>query len=235
VILAVVGVLFLSQSQEDGLSAFQKAKAEWYLKERLPCLGCHELDGQGGRVGPSLSGLGDTRTREYVASMIGNPQGTIPGTIMPKVPMPPTWLDLISRYLAERSPSPGGRGGQGVRTPEGRGRLGVRTPEPPAGDTAAALYGRFCSACHGERGRGDGYNARFLPVKPTAHADGKYMSTRSDDALFDAVHAGGYVMNRSHHMPPFGETLTRQQIWGLVRHMRALCRCAGPAWSRDAR
>jgi mono/diheme cytochrome c family protein len=59
------------------------------------------------------------------------------------------------------------------------------------------------------------------------------MSTRSDDALFDAISAGGYVMNRSNRMPPFGQTLTREQIWGLVRQLRVLCGCEGPAWSRD--
>jgi hypothetical protein len=59
------------------------------------------------------------------------------------------------------------------------------------------------------------------------------MARRPDDALYDAIHAGGYIMNRSQAMPPFGEMLTRGQIRSLVRHLRALCRCEGPAWSRD--
>jgi len=62
-----------------------------------------------------------------------------------------------------------------------------------------------------------------------------YMSGRSDDALFDAIYAGGYVMNRSNRMPPFGQTLAREQIWSLVRYLRGLCRCQGPTWSRDNR
>jgi mono/diheme cytochrome c family protein len=58
------------------------------------------------------------------------------------------------------------------------------------------------------------------------------MSERSDDALFDTIFAGGYVMNRSNFMPPFGLTLSRDQIWSLVRYIRTLCACEGPAWSR---
>ena len=61
------------------------------------------------------------------------------------------------------------------------------------------------------------------------------MSRRSDDMLFDAIAAGGAVLNRSPRMPPFGETLSREEIRGLVRHIRALCRCEGPAWSRGTR
>jgi hypothetical protein len=59
------------------------------------------------------------------------------------------------------------------------------------------------------------------------------MARRSDDALFDTIFSGGYIMNRSNFMPPFGATLTRDEIRGLVGHIRTLCRCQGPAWSRD--
>lgn len=205
------------------LSAFQMAKAEALLRNRLPCLGCHELGGEGGQIGPSLSQLRNSRTPDYIYSVIRDPQGTFPQTIMPRVPLPPATLDLIARYLAQREPT----------TPRQR----RAAPEPAAAladpTDAPALYGRYCAPCHGVSGRGDGYNASFLPVRPTVHADSAYMSRRSDDALFDATFGGGYIMNRSNRMPPFGHTLTRAQIWTLVRYLRTLCRCDGPAWSRD--
>jgi mono/diheme cytochrome c family protein len=100
--------------------------------------------------------------------------------------------------------------------------------------TPAAVYARRCAPCHGARGGGDGPNARFLPVRPTAHADSALMSARSDDELFDTIFAGGYVMNRSNRMPPFGETLSRAEIWALVRYVRTLCRCQQPAWARGS-
>ena len=205
------------------LSAFQKAKAEALLRDRLPCLGCHELGGEGGQVGPSLSALRDTRTPDYIYAVIRDPQATVPQTIMPRVALPPATLTLIASYLAQRAPT----------TPRQR----RATPQPAVGSGAAgsapALYGRYCSPCHGVDGRGDGFNAQFLPVRPTVHADSAYMSRRSDDALFDATFGGGYIMNRSNRMPPFGHTLSRSQIWELVRYLRTLCRCEGPAWSRD--
>ncbi len=206
------------------LSAFQKTKAESLLRDRLPCLGCHELGGEGGQIGPSLSEMQRTRTPEYIYSIIKDPQGAFPGTVMPRVPLPEATVALIASYLAQRAPT----------SPRARAAAPGSPAPPPGSGDAPALYGRYCASCHGVAGRGDGVNAKFLPVRPTAHADSAYMSRRSDDALFDAIAGGGYIMNRSNRMPPFGESLTRAQIRDLVRYMRTLCHCEGPAWSRDS-
>jgi mono/diheme cytochrome c family protein len=236
------------------LSAFEMQKAERLLRDKLPCLGCHELAGEGGRIGPSLSSLKITRAPDYVFQMIGDPQGTVPGTVMPRVPMtrkysrssarydfqlgrdaearvlPPeervseAMLELIGSFLLQREPS--------SDPPP------ARIPRPPPspleeGADAETLYGYYCADCHGAEGKGDGPNARFLPVQPVSHADAVYMSERPDDSLFDAIYAGGYIMNLSQLMPPYGRTLDREQIWSLVRYLRTLCDCQGPAWSRD--
>jgi len=102
-------------------------------------------------------------------------------------------------------------------------------------DGADGLYVKHCVPCHGINGDADGYNARFLPVVPTTHSDSTYMSTRPDDTLFDGIFSGGYILNKSNRMPPWGETLSRDEIRGLVGHIRQLCNCQGPAWSRDGR
>ncbi len=140
---------------------------------------------------------------------------------MPRIPMPAPVRELIIAYLSAGTAA---------------GTLGA--PRPRAAGVAmrdgTSLYAQNCAACHGERGKGDGPNARYLPTRPATHADPATMSVRTDDRLFDAVSGGGYPLGRSAMMPAFGATLTRAEIWLLVRHMRALCRCAGPAWSRPA-
>jgi mono/diheme cytochrome c family protein len=208
----------------QALSPFQRSKAEHLLRERLPCLGCHRLDGEGGVIGPDLSEVGDRRSPQFIRRMVYDPQNTLPGTIMPKTPMPDSWRDLLARYLAERR---GAGGAVSDPAPVASG--------PPRPGSGRELYARFCAPCHGASGGGDGPNARYLPVRPTIHSHSAYLSTRPDDTLFDGIYGGGYILNRSHRMPAFGLTLSREQIWSLVRYLRELCRCQGPAWSRDGR
>jgi mono/diheme cytochrome c family protein len=204
------------------LSPFERQKAAALFRNRYPCLGCHELDGTGGRIGPSLTGLKARRSPAFVVAMITDPQHTVPGTLMPRVPMPAETAQLLASFLA---------GGSPVDAPPPRSATGGAAGA--TGLSGEALYRRSCAACHGDAGGGDGPNARFLPVRPTPHASAAITGTRPDDALFDTIFSGGYIMNRSPFMPPFGETLSRDQIWSLVRHIRSLCRCEGPAWSRD--
>lgn len=285
------GVVRPQAAPQQLLSAFAAAKAERLLRDRLPCLGCHVLEGEGGRIGPDLSRVGERRSASYIVRMIRDPQRTVPGTVMPRIPMSRQMSALIATHLAGRNggssaPRDVGTGGtasrrmgtgstaprdvaagvarnrsnataanpppavKGGATASGTAYIGTADgtpsaaatdpPEPMQADgaarpeeSAASLYVRYCAPCHGRTGAGDGENAAFLPVPPTAHANAAHMSTRTDDALFDAIYAGGRVMGRSHRMPPFGWTLERRQIRDLVAYLRELCGCQGPASSRD--
>ena len=220
VLLCVAPYVLSAQPATPTLTAFDSAKAESLLRSRLPCLGCHAMGGAGGRSAPDLTHVASRRSAAYIRAIVTMPGVVLPGTTMPRIPMPASVRELLIAYLSAGA-SPGA-----VPTP-----LRVTDTTTRAG---AILYARNCAACHGERGKGDGPNARYLPVRPAVHADPAAMSTRSDDRLFDAVSGGGYPLGRSAMMPAFGETLTRQEIWLLVRHMRTLCGCAGPAWSRAA-
>jgi mono/diheme cytochrome c family protein len=221
--LVMVAGLCAATARAQGtapLSAFSRAKAETMLREQLPCLGCHKLNGEGGSIGPDLTTVRQRRAAAYVAAMVADPQRVVPGSAMPRIAMPDATRELITRYLASQTGSAEG----GVPTP-----AALAAQQAPDG---AALYAKWCAACHGVTGRGDGPNAPNLPVKPAAHASKEVMSARPDDSLFDTIAAGGAVMNRSPRMPPFGKTLSNEEIRALVRHIRSLCGCEGPAWSR---
>ena len=204
-------------------SAFSRRKAEALLSNHLPCLGCHRLNGEGGTIGPDLTSVRERRSPEYIAAMIADPQGVVPGTTMPRTRMPEPTRELITRYLASL---PGTASSSAPSAPPPMVPPSAPSPDGPA------LYARWCAACHGPQGRGDGPNAIHLPVKPAAHSSREAMSARPDDSLFDTIASGGAVMNRSPRMPAFGATLSAAEIRALVRHIRALCRCEGPPWSR---
>lgn len=209
-------------AQGATLTPFLSHKAETLLRTQLPCLGCHKLRGDGGVVGPDLTTVRERRSAAYIGAMVDDPQRVVPGSAMPRTAMTPALRDLIVSYLAA--------------LPVGRPAPDAAVPTPnavaPPSD-AAGLYQRWCASCHGTSGRGDGPNAAHLPVPPAAHASPEGMSRRSDDALYDTIAGGGLIMNRSARMPAFGATLSDSQIRALVAYIRSLCRCQGPAWSRD--
>ncbi len=208
------------------LSAFARAKAEGYLRDRYPCLGCHRLNGEGGQIGPDLTDVGRRRAPSYIYEMIRDPQTTLPGTVMPLQLMPPDRIELLASYLVGE--------GQPEAVPGFPSRADRELPEPPPDlTTGAGLYSRYCASCHGTSGNADGYNAEFLPVAPTNHADSSAMSLRPDDTLFDGIHAGGYILGKSHRMPAFGQMFSSAQISSLVAHIRQLCGCEQPEWARQ--
>ncbi len=227
-LLLTLGILVPLPARAQ-LSAFQAAKAEALLRARLPCLGCHMLAGVGGRIGPDLSAVGARRPTAFLRAMIVDPAGTVPGTIMPRVPLDSAPRELLVAYLSERRlAGPAGPAGSSDVA-----RVPARAPPAGAGPRAPeSLYASYCAPCHGPTGKGDGYNARYLPVPPAVHADARAMSERSDDMLYDAIAAGGYTLGRSARMPPFGETLRPGEVRALVGYIRRLCGCRGPAWSR---
>lgn len=216
--LLVASTLAAQQPSTALLSAFQREKAEALLATRLPCLGCHALDGQGGRIGPDLSAVGVRLDRARIRQQIEQPRG-----IMPRIPLPAVTLDLIVAYLSEQQ-----HAAAAVQPPTDVATTPVRSP-------VERLYRTHCAACHGTQGAGDGWNAPQLDRPPAQHTNARAMSMRTDDGLFDAIYAGGAILGGSARMPPFGQTLTTQQIRLLVSYIRQLCRCRQPAWADAAR
>jgi len=95
---------------------------------------------------------------------------------------------------------------------------------PSLSDTEK-MYQQYCSACHGNRGDGNGFNAKNLDPRPANHTDAAFMSRRSDKELFEAVSGGGRAAGKAAIMPPWGNTLNKPQIESLVQYLRRLCGC----------
>ncbi|MEK6566939.1 MAG: c-type cytochrome [Bacteroidota bacterium] len=219
---------FLSQNVKSDihfpaiqLSRFSVQKAGKLMKENLPCLGCHLLEGEGGKIGPDLSKASGRLQPEYLASIIRDPKHTNPAIIMPKAPMSQDISQLVVSYIISLKTQP---------SPSSYLSLTENQTFVKPDSSAAGIYVQYCSPCHGVSGNGDGFNASYLPVKPASHLS-KEMSLRSDHTIFDGISNGAGILNKSNRMPGFGFMLNRTQIWSLVRHIRDLCKCKRPTWS----
>jgi len=84
------------------------------------------------------------------------------------------------------------------------------------------LYGAYCSACHGEKGKGDGPAARSLPVKPADHTDGTIMNQFSDKFLMDIIAKGGSAVGKSSIMPAWGSQLKDNQLRDVIAYLRSI-------------
>ena len=208
------------------LSAFAKAKAKTLIDKKLSCKGCHKLGGSGGVIGPDLSALKSRLKPNFVYQMIKDPHSLVPDVVMPKIPIPEKTLSLITNYLLQQEEEP-----STASYPELTQQDLYFHPEND--QSIENTYELNCAPCHGQAGQSDGFNTPYLKVPATNHSDAKYMSTRPDATLFDGIYGGGDILNKSHEMPPWGNTLDRKMIIELVSYMRSLCKCEDPEWSKD--
>ena len=108
-----------------------------------------------------------------------------------------------------------------------------------AGDERSAkgkkLYHHYCSHCHGDSGQqGEGFNWDRMPdPRPKNLASNAEMSTFSDKEIFDTVYRDmrdtedPVVLDDENYfavstMPTFKYTLSEEEIWGIVAHVRTL-------------
>ncbi|MCX6538416.1 MAG: c-type cytochrome [Acidobacteria bacterium] len=85
-----------------------------------------------------------------------------------------------------------------------------------------ALFAHYCATCHGDEGHGDGQNASNLTPPPP---DLTVPKNVSDQALVRKVIAeGSAAVGRSPLSPPWGRSLSRQEIDYLTAYCQALGR-----------
>lgn len=94
--------------------------------------------------------------------------------------------------------------------------------------SAKVNYAFYCAPCHGSGGRGDGINAtKTQPVSPRDHTKKAEMQKLTDSDIINVIKGGGGSVGRSTLMPPFGSTLTREEVLELKELLRTLCKCKG--------
>lgn len=82
------------------------------------------------------------------------------------------------------------------------------------------LFDHYCATCHGDGGKGDGQNASNLDPAPPDLTTSKRLA---DTAHFRRVIAeGSAAIGRSPLSPPWGRTLSAQEIEYLTLYCRGL-------------
>ena len=91
----------------------------------------------------------------------------------------------------------------------------IKYPEDPSSPKRGAeLYGRDCSACHGETGLGNGPMASSMPVSVTAIGLGVIRNQASPSGWLDAITTG----NPERGMPSYSNYST-QESWDLLSYL----------------
>ncbi len=79
----------------------------------------------------------------------------------------------------------------------------------------AKLFALQCLTCHGESGKGDGPNAKFLEKRPKDLTD-PAVQAQTDGELF------WKITNGRAPMPTFDKILNPNQRWMIVNYLRTL-------------
>ncbi len=80
------------------------------------------------------------------------------------------------------------------------------------------LFIEHCTKCHGDLGKGDGPLADQAPVQITDFTDPAFGDTRSPQDVFTFIHDG----SMENLMPPWGDSLSDEEIWDLVAYVWGL-------------
>jgi mono/diheme cytochrome c family protein len=118
------------------------------------------------------------------------------------------------------------RQGEGAEAPPSQiETLAVhRQPADPLGDArnrGRAVYHHYCQICHGEKGKGDGFNASRLNPPPRDFTKAQLWQDTSDERFYYAIAQGGPSVGKSVLMPAWGHTLTERQIRDVVVLLRS--------------
>jgi len=87
------------------------------------------------------------------------------------------------------------------------------------------LFNFYCAQCHGVTGKGNGVNAiKELEVLPRDFTNKAEMAKRSDDDITTVIKRGGPAISKSTLMPPWGDTISEEDVEALLVYIRAFAK-----------
>mgnify|MGYP005990714757 FL=1 len=86
-----------SRAAYEKVDAPKKSGAE--LVAQFGCQGCHQIKGEGGKLGPVLDGVVSKKGEEFVLKKLANPKFNNAASAMPKYPMNEVDMKAIVDYL----------------------------------------------------------------------------------------------------------------------------------------
>lgn len=88
-------------------------------------------------------------------------------------------------------------------------------------DPIAAKYATMCASCHGDDGQGNGAAAAGLNPKPRNFHDKAWQASVDDARIYGVIDKGGSAYGLSGTMPPWGAVLSKEDMEGIVKIIRA--------------
>ncbi|NIQ02407.1 MAG: c-type cytochrome, partial [Nitrospinaceae bacterium] len=85
---------------ENGEDTDILKKGEYLFKWRRSCFACHQVQEEGGRVGPNLSRAGDLYYPDWIYAWVSNPQQFRPQTRMPDMGIEEEEIRVIAAYMS---------------------------------------------------------------------------------------------------------------------------------------
>jgi mono/diheme cytochrome c family protein len=84
------------------------------------------------------------------------------------------------------------------------------------------LYTKYCAVCHGDHGKGDGFNAFNLDPKPRDFTDVRAMAGMDEATLLATIREGGKGVSKSPLMPAWGGRMSKTEIEYVIAYVEAL-------------
>ena len=94
------------------------------------------------------------------------------------------------------------------------------------------VFNNNCVWCHASTTPAGPSNRSNLTPTPPLFTDGETFNSLSDDFMRNTVTLGGSAMGKSAIMPPWGQTLTQDEIRAVLAYARAV---AQPPYKASAR